>query len=577
MEKGDSGHDNNILGDIRNIDTLIRKRFHTDAIYQAGDCLYNTVSERRIRRVSNLLRGKAEWIAKANDPETRKGWLEEAKELEHEITDSELQYVYDELKYYAMLHVSGIGIYLGTVEQVWISDSLVGENIEKEIKQHAFTLESEIQRHVDKHANVNKQVVYLVDPSLYPLDYRRTMLLPSTRISSPKAALNLKSFGCCPGSLDRWSKAISTHANNDSSKSRYFIPKVDSQSHYYYSRYSSQWYCWLPTEFHISPSGDVHVGSYINNLHPVKHESFYSTIANVFGKFVPMLEQVITDLVHPRESRVDPNTYSWDDFGYSCPDSCSDADFDEKLNQWLENRVFLEPQPGTFKPPDRPAKPYCLRGRSIQAVFEMSNIELTPRDPMYKGDMWRIIGSANERIIAAGVYYYDVANVTDGNLSFRELAYDTNVCYQNEDAGTKLPVDLVEGEAAMVQETGSVNIKHGRCIVFPNTYQHRNGEFRLVDPAKPGHRKAIVFYFVDPSTRIPSTEIVPPQQQEWWAETLLSVKPFDKLPDLVIDKVLGKTDFPVNTSDAKNTRLDLYAEHAVANDKVTSHIFEPVV
>jgi hypothetical protein len=49
--------------------------------------------------------------------------------------------------------------------------------------------------------------------------------------------------------------------------------------------------------------------------------------------------------------------------------------------------------------------------------------------------------------------------------------------------------------------------------------QHRVSPFKLVDPTKPGHRRFIALWLVDPHLRIISTANVPPQQQEWWMES----------------------------------------------------------
>lgn len=45
--------------------------------------------------------------------------------------------------------------------------------------------------------------------------------------------------------------------------------------------------------------------------------------------------------------------------------------------------------------------------------------------------------------------------------------------------------------------------------------------FRLEDPTKPGHRRFITLWLVDPHTRIISTANVPPQQMSWWAGSVL--------------------------------------------------------
>jgi hypothetical protein len=42
----------------------------------------------------------------------------------------------------------------------------------------------------------------------------------------------------------------------------------------------------------------------------------------------------------------------------------------------------------------------------------------------------------------------------------------------------------------------------------------------LQDPTKPGHRRFIALWLVDPHQRIISTGNVPPQQLDWWAEAV---------------------------------------------------------
>lgn len=51
--------------------------------------------------------------------------------------------------------------------------------------------------------------------------------------------------------------------------------------------------------------------------------------------------------------------------------------------------------------------------------------------------------------------------------------------------------------------------------------QHRVRPFRLRDPTKPGYRRFIALWLVDPLTRIISTANVPPQRQDWWIESIL--------------------------------------------------------
>jgi hypothetical protein len=51
--------------------------------------------------------------------------------------------------------------------------------------------------------------------------------------------------------------------------------------------------------------------------------------------------------------------------------------------------------------------------------------------------------------------------------------------------------------------------------------QHRVSPFHLVDPTKPGHRRFIALWLVDPTKRIISTANIPPQRMDWYVDSLL--------------------------------------------------------
>ncbi|KAJ1992039.1 hypothetical protein GGI25_006244 [Coemansia spiralis] len=563
----------------KSVDELIRDIYNPGAIYYARTNMLNTLSEKRIRMLSNAIRGKASWIAKMSDPEIRARWTTEAKLQDTMLTDREIEYVFDELSYYASLHEPESGILLSTTEQVWYSDTLISEETEREIKRYAAILENVPARLKDWHPNSNNQVLNLVHPSLFPIIYGRTMLLDKP-IPSPMAALELKSFGTCPKSLSEWREAVRCFENSnggDQSNQPYYVPTdPDIRPHMREYAFASAKFCWLPTEFNVAEDGHVEIESYINNLHPVKHAAFYSTIAKVFGKFVPLLEQVVTDLVYPRERRIAPDSSAWYKSDEPEPIYDGSDSYDERYELWMDRRTFVPPQPEPFVTPGRPTKPYSLRGRRLQAIFKMSSIVLTPDNPEYKGGSWHVEAMGNERIIATGIYYYDVENITESNLAFRESVDEFYEYEQGDSRGVELAYGLVDDdEAFLLQEIGQVETKEGRCIVFPNVYQHKVGGFKLADPTKPGHRKIFAFFFIDPATRIPSTEIVPPQQQEWWADTISSVDPIGNLPTLVMDTVLENVLFPISMRDAKNIRLELIAERSTTNSNITENFYTP--
>ncbi|KAJ2448034.1 hypothetical protein GGF42_005255 [Coemansia sp. RSA 2424] len=515
-----------------------------------------------MRQMSSTIRAKPDWMETLRDAETCAVWAAEAKAKE--LTDVEFRYVLDELAYYSSLHHPGSNVRLSAADGVWLSDSLIDTATTNALKEYATMLESTASRQKDWHPDGESRVLNLIDPSLFPLIYSRSKLCRHTCMS-PQAALNPGAPGEFPGSRNKWHDALKG--------SGYYIPPLPLR--YMYSDLNN--FCWLPSEFRVADDGAVTIESYINNLHPVKHAALYPIIARVFSKFLPLLEQVVTDLVHPRRPRVVSDSSKYYQSDEPAPEY--DNHYVENYVEWTRRATFVYPQPEPFVAPARPASPYKLCGRRLQAIVRMSSIELTPEMPIYGGVDWSVAGVGNERIIATGVFFYDVVNVSQRSLQFREA-----LCSW-EDEREKPEIELVHkaygitlddmrsGRHRISQELGPVEIKNGQCVVFPNILQHKMPELELVDRTKPGHCKMLMFYFVDPSTRIPSTEIVPPQQQEWYFEDVLESEPFRSLPGLVVDGIMDKVDFPISLKDAKQVRPQMRQNIGISSD--AAEIFEP--
>ncbi|KAJ1858370.1 hypothetical protein GGH12_000021 [Coemansia sp. RSA 1822] len=539
------------------------------AMYTTTNNILCTKSEQRIRFMSGAIRSKDDWITKMANPEIRAHWAREAKE--QGLTEGEIDYVFDELNHYAALHVPGSSAKLSAVENVWVSDSLIDDGTTQELKQYAAVLENVPEKDRDYHPNTNNQVVNLVHPSLFPLIYARSSFL-SQPISSPAAAVNPKTFGQFPGSFKQWKEDIEKVWKDEAGKGTFYLPSADDES------FTSEEFCWLPTEFRIDDDGAVTIESYINNLHPVKHAAFYPTIARIFSNFVPMLEHVLTDVLFPRARRVVPDAYNWFRSDETEPEDYDASDHEERYEEWKENRQFIEPQPDPFVAPVRQMMPYSLRGRRLQAIFKMSNICLTPEQPEYEGGSWHVEAMTNERIVATGIYYYDVENITESTLNFRESVEEYFDYEQGDHDGVNRAYGIFEDdhndEVQLAQKIGGVEAKNGRCIVFPNIYQHQVSGFKLADPTKPGHRKILAFFFIDPTTRIPSTEIVPPQQREWWSETVMRRGAMGNLPILVKDQIAKHVDFPISLAEAKELRLKLMEERST-NNSASESLFSP--
>ncbi|KAJ2257303.1 hypothetical protein GGI13_000942 [Coemansia sp. RSA 455] len=551
------------------LDERIRGLFPPGAIY---DCLpepMGTLVERQMRRMSSDVRSKPDWMETINDADTRTSWAAEAKAKE--LTDVELCYVLDELAYYASLHPPGSNIKLSAADGVWFSDTLIDDKTMSELKDYAAILEGIPDGQKDWHPNDRSRVLNLVDPLLFPLIYSRSKLCRQTG-TSPQAFLGLEDAGVFPGSLDEWRRALNVTVDEESD---YYLP-TGVRRHDSYSSYQMSW---LPSEFRVDRDGSVTIESYINNLHPVKHAALYPVIARVFSQFLPLLEQVVTDLVHPRQPRVKPDSSKYYESNEPLPDDDSPNRYEE-LTFWKSRAAFVLPQPEPFTLPTRPVSPYNLCGRRLQAIVKMSSIELTLERQIYGGEDWSVVGLANERIIATGILFYDVENIAQSSLRFREAL----CCYYLEadlydiDSVVKaygIERSRLEDGDHVSQELGSVGIKDGRCVVFPNVHQFKMPELKLADKTKPGHCKMLTFYFVDPSTRILSTEIVPPQQRDWYFEDILESEPFRRLPQLIVDGIMSKVDFPISLKEAKDARLQV--RHDESGKGVISDLYEPYI
>lgn len=126
-------------------------------------------------------------------------------------------------------------------------------------------------------------------------------------------------------------------------------------------------------------------------------------------------------------------------------------------------------------------------------------------------------------------------------------------------------------------DLGSVLTRQGRMIAFPNILQHQVQPFSLSDMTKPGHRKILAMFLIDPNIPILSTANVPPQSKSWWAEEVRKVSPLDTLPEelfeMIIDYVKG---FPMSWEEAAVYREDLMAERGTINHEHDEQMYESV-
>ncbi|MFD7974563.1 DUF4246 domain-containing protein [Streptomyces sp. NPDC059071] len=439
-----------------------------------------TLRELEIMQCSAHIRAKPGWFDKTNDAGIVARWTREA--LDQGLSEAQVRYVLDELAHYAALRDGRTGVEVSAVDGVWQSDTLVDDKLRSRLSEAVRVLEQVPEEEKDWHPGSDGQVLDLVHPSLFCL----------VREASG-------------GPEDAWRNPTDRYSKHEFSEK----------------------FQWLPTDVDVSDDGDVTFRSYVNNVHPEKHHELAAVLPDLFARFRRLLENVLTDLRHPRPLRIEADPFAWYDSEPEHPDRSAYSDdeayaearraWSQELDDWWENRRPVVPDAPAFTAPELPeaSARVDLRGRRLQVIVKLATIHLTPEKPEYSGGSWHVEGMLNERIVSTGIYYWDSENITESRLSFR-AALDDPYYEQNDDNGLREVYGL-EDEDALNQVLGSASTPAGRCLAFPNILQHRVGSFRLEDPTRPGHRKILAFFLVDPSEKIVSTSDVPPQQP--WSET----------------------------------------------------------
>lgn len=133
--------------------------------------------------------------------------------------------------------------------------------------------------------------------------------------------------------------------------------------------------------------------------------------------------------------------------------------------------------------------------------------------------------------------------------------------YEQDDHRAVETIYGFENEGPTIQELGQVVTREGRLLTFPNVMQHRVHPFHLEEPTRPGHRRILALFLVDPHRAIISTSNVPCQQKDWWRDQIRNIGPLGQMPPEITDHIISLTDgFPVSLEVAKEQRLELMEE-----------------
>jgi hypothetical protein len=530
------------------------------ADYGDGEAPYATI-ELELMSLSRLIRLKDNWREKCMDSAIQARWRSEVQAQGGNLSLFELA-----LQQTQLLADVGReeGYEASPVDHVYSSDSIIPAETLLAFREQVAVLEGAIP--VDFHPGSNEQVVDTVHPSLFPLVAGRTRVrrLPALSLEASWKQ-DLGSLGLpILTSFDHHTHTPLPHGDNGDDVA-----------------FSKQ-FQWLPAEFQVEADATVHINSYINNLHPERHQGMYPVLAKVFGHCLPLLEQVLSDNILKQRLRMidNPDGYEM----YDDEPSDLDCDDDDAYEAYYDNRVPLDiPLPESFPAEniDRYLnKSVCLRDKRLQVIVKLATIELTPDKPEYSGGAWHVEGMQNEAIVCTLIHYYSCENITESRLNFRQAICEPEY-EQSDDVGVAHRFGLAD-EDPLNQELGYVVAKEGRSIAFPNLYQHSVQPFELADRTLPGHRKILVYFLVDPFQRLLSTADVPPQQRSWVArqydselhQLLHAAAGGVHMPEDVIAYLFEFLEYPLSRSDAEDIRAQLMKERSFFVNQVTETVFE---
>ncbi|KAL2915119.1 hypothetical protein HK105_205443 [Polyrhizophydium stewartii] len=499
-----------------------------------------TLVEKLFVALMTAILSKPSWWTKIGDAAIADRWRAEA--AAQGVSAAAINLALEETAFLATHGVRSVlggtmTVVHGAVERTVVSDDAVAGDLRAALVVLAGALEDVPEHKKDWHPGTRNQVLDLVHPSLFCLVYGRTLVAD---IGERRGATEMLP----------WDVLGNSEKVAD-------VPVFDSQP-----QFSSRRFQWLPAEFRVQDDGSVSILSPINNLHPMRHRGLYATVAKVFSRFVPLFEELAGIMRAEFGRSYIKNPIE----GYEQPDR-----YDDQGNKITDapRPVHVPKLPEHFEPPEKLPEPVGLRGRNLQVSVKLANIHLTPENPRYDGGSWHIEGTINESIVATGICYYDMDNITTSRLSFR-TALSEDIDYEQDDRMYWMDVyGIANEETQRVEELGALEAKLGRCIVFPNVHQHRVEPFELADPTRPGFRKILVFFLVDPTKRIVSTAHMAPQQQDWHEAGLRATPLPPELWPLVTPHIPGT----MTLDNSKEVRLELMDERTDVQSVVNNQVF----
>lgn len=340
------------------------------------------------------------------------------------MTENMMEYIIKELKWKAE-SFKETGLVEVFNSGVVKSDVAIPQQLREDLKQAAAVFENVSKDEKDFHPGSDQKVVNLVHPSLFPVIFGRTRVLPDTVLGVEDCLDNAGQGEILP---------------------------IPCEEEFADVGYPSQWlsditlmspkFQWLPCDVELTEDSHCRIMSYINNAHPVTHRDLYRVVEEILERVVPLWNESLTDKgsgqrrikcngVQRRDPTKPKPTWSGnkgpsyaeqkdtesneegesgndedeeEDLGEeSNEDKREDEELDEdlyyqRLGEWEKSGPIILPEPDEFKPVCfPPGNRINLRenfpGTKLQVIVKLANIELTPEKRAYEGGSWHLEGS----------------------------------------------------------------------------------------------------------------------------------------------------------------------------------------
>lgn len=154
------------------------------------------------------------------------------------------------------------------------ADSAISQDLRQDLINAVKPLEDVSSKQQDWHPGSNEKVLDLVHPSLFPLVYGRSKILPDSITDLENYIAKSGSGVVVPVPAE--GEALGVHYSS-------FLRNLYSRK-----------FQWLPCE--VDVASELKITSYINNLHH-SNKALYATLEKILQQILPLWDEMLFDLV----------------------------------------------------------------------------------------------------------------------------------------------------------------------------------------------------------------------------------------------------------------------------------------